>query len=115
MEARVREFAHLVYNELGPGFSENAYCKALAVCLQEIGVVCQSEVALPVVFKGVQITTLRCDLVVDGLVIEVKTINTLNNNHRSQLQCYLRHMPFQTGLLINFGPLQVDMESIFIR
>lgn len=107
---QVREFAELVYNTLGPGLSESAYCKALAVCYHELGICCQSEVTLPIVFKNVQISTLRCDLLVNHIAIEIKTVGSLTATHRQQIRSYLRHMPCEKGILINFGPQSVEVE-----
>lgn len=106
---RVKEMATELYATLGPGLSELAYCKALGVCLVEAGIPFQAEVVLPVTFRGVQIATLRCDILLADMVIEAKAVATLTATHRQQLKTYMKLLPEKVGLLINFGPT-LDME-----
>jgi GxxExxY protein len=94
-----------VYNELGFGFCEGVYHQAMKLALETIGLRVESEVKLPVFFRGVQVGYFEADLVVDGLVIlELKAVERLIAAHEAQLLNYLKATNVELGLLVNFGP-----------
>jgi len=94
-----------VYNELGSGFLESVYVKALSVALQQAGLLIRREMPLLVVFRGKTVGSFRADLLVNELVIlEVKACNRLQPLHEAQLLNYLRATDIEVGLLLNFGP-----------
>jgi GxxExxY protein len=93
-----------VYNELGHGFLESTYAKALAVGLEESGMTAEQEVAVSVWFRGRKIGQYYADIVVEDLVLlELKASRTLENAHEAQLLHYLRATEVEVGLLLNFG------------
>ncbi|MBI3567707.1 MAG: GxxExxY protein [Gemmatimonadetes bacterium] len=94
-----------VYNELGYGFLEAVYRRALAVRLQELRLRVSQEVPFEFSYHGVDIGQYRADLLVDGAVIvEVKSVERLAPVHHAQLVNYLRASGRPVGLLLNFGP-----------
>lgn len=94
-----------VYNELGFGFLESVYRKALHLALQEKGLVVAAEVPVPVFFRGVNVGDFRADLVVNNCVLlELKTAETIAIAHEAQLLNYLRATSLEVGLILNFGP-----------
>jgi GxxExxY protein len=94
-----------VYNELGRGFVEAVYRRAMAIALGERGVVVDVEAPLTVRFRGVVVGAFRADLVVAGVVVvEVKACRALAPEHEAQLLNYLRASGIEVGLLLNFGP-----------
>ena len=94
-----------VYDELGHGFVESVYKRALVVELQLRGLACEREVLYPVYFKGVDVGEYRADLVVESKVIaEVKTADKIVPVHEVQLLNYLRAAKISLGLVLNFGP-----------
>jgi GxxExxY protein len=94
-----------VYNELGSGFLESVYVKALSVALQQAGLLIRREMPLLVVFRGKTVGSFRADLLVNELVtLEVKACNRLQPLHEAQLLNYLRATDIEVGLLLNFGP-----------
>jgi GxxExxY protein len=100
-----------VHRILGPGLLESVYQKCLAHELTLRGVGHRQQVKLPIVYKG---TILDCDLVmdfvvVDDLVLELKTVEKLQPIHEAQLLTYLKLSHSRRGLLINFNvPLLKD-------
>lgn len=94
-----------VHREIGPGLLESAYQKCLYRELEINGLKVAAEVALPLVYKGVEIDQgYRIDLLVeDELVLELKTVEKLDNKHKAQLLTYLRLGGYKRGLLINFS------------
>ncbi|HEY5492441.1 MAG TPA: GxxExxY protein [Gemmatimonadaceae bacterium] len=93
-----------VYRELGIGFLEAVYCRALAITLSEKGLVVESEARIPVFFKGEAVGDYRADLLVERrLLVEVKAVDSPASVHRAQLLNYLRATTVEVGLLVNFG------------
>ena len=93
-----------VYRELGVGFLEAVYCRALAISLADKGLVVESEARIPVFFKGEPVGDYRADLLVEGrLIVEVKAVDAMAAVHRAQLLNYLRATTIEVGLLVNFG------------
>ena len=94
-----------VYNELGFGFLESVYRKAMRVALIEKGVNVQEEVPVSVFFRRQSVGDFKADLVVNNsILIELKTAETLGPAHEAQVLNYLRATSLELGLLLNFGP-----------
>jgi GxxExxY protein len=94
-----------VYNELGFGFLESVYRKALHMALKEKSLKVESEVPILVFFRGVNVGDFRADLVVnDCVLLELKTAETIVIAHEAQLLNYLRATSLEVGLILNFGP-----------
>jgi len=101
--AIIHEFC-IVYNELGGGFPEFVYRRALAPALRGAGLAVSEEVPLPVWFRGNRIVTFRVDLVVgDRVLIEVKALPEVDKFQQAQVLHYLKASDLEVGLLLNFG------------
>ena len=94
-----------VHRELGPGLLESAYQVCLSRELLLRGIDFQTELPLPVIYKGVWLDCgYRIDILVAGLVVvEIKTVEALAPVHDAQLLTYLRLGGWKVGLLINFN------------
>ena len=99
-----------VHRCLGPGLLESSYhsCLCRELDLREVSY--QSEVALPLEYKGVQVAKgYVIDLLIeDSLIVEIKSVERLLPTHASQLMTYLRLRGLSSGLLINF-----NVQSLF--
>lgn len=94
-----------VYNQLGFGFAEPVYQRALARVLERTGSQVDREWRASVVFEAEVVGEFRLDLVVDArVVVEVKAVEHFHPAHESQLINYLRASGLEVGLLLNFGP-----------
>ena len=94
-----------VYNEMGFGFLESVYRKAMRFALMDKGLTAEEEVAVAVLFRGRNVGDFKADLLVNGLVlIELKTAENLVPAHEAQVLNYLRATSLELGLLMNFGP-----------
>ena len=94
-----------VYNDLGFGFLESVYRKALRLALMGKGLAVESEVPVSVFFRGVSVGDFRADLVVNQLVLlELKTAEKIVRAHEAQVLNYLRSTELELGLILNFGP-----------
>jgi GxxExxY protein len=98
--------------ELGPGLLESVYLNCLAIELESMGLNIHSEVPVPICYQGqiVHEGGLRLDLLVeDTVVVELKSVEKLQDVHKKQLLTYLRLAKKPLGLLINFNePLLKD-------
>lgn len=93
------------YNELGFGFLESVYRRALAMELRLRGIVVAEERTVEVSYRGVSVGMFRMDLVVAGrVIIEVKSASVLGPTDKRQLLNYLRATPIEVGMLLHFGP-----------
>ncbi len=99
-----------VHRLLGPGLLESIYGEALAVELELLGVACQRQVEVDVVYKGRVIKGQRLDLLVAGeVIVEVKSVAKLPDVAVAQVLSYLKASRLKRGLLLNFGcPRMVD-------
>jgi len=71
-----------VHRELGPGFIESVYEKALVVELRQRGLNVAKQVEIPVMYKGVQVGKHRLDLLINKtIVVELKAVKAFENVH----------------------------------
>lgn len=92
-----------VHRDLGPGFIESIYRKAMCMELDAAGLSYESECPVHVRYRNVEITGQRVDLIVEKqIVVELKSVMRLDDVHRAQLISYLRTTCLRGGLLINF-------------
>lgn len=97
------ECAFRVHRELGPGFLESVYRRAMYFELDRAGLMCQCEQCVNVKYREIEIPGQRVDLIVSNLVVvELKAVSRLDDVHRAQLISYLRTLGLRGGLLINF-------------
>jgi GxxExxY protein len=94
-----------VHRALGPGLLESAYHDCLKRELDLRGIVYESEVPIPVAYKGcLGGEAYRADLLVEHrLVVELKAADRLLKLHKAQLLTYLRLLDLKLGLLVNFN------------
>ena len=94
-----------VYNQIGCGFLENVYqeCLIREFQLQEIPF--QSQPNIRVSYKGEQLNLVfQPDFVCfEKIIVEIKAVKELSNDHKSQILNYLKASGYRLGLLINFG------------
>jgi len=93
-----------VHKQLGPGLLESAYQECLYYELRSAGLRVQKEIPMPIVYKEVKLDHgYRIDLLVeDKVVIEVKSVENLNDVHTAQVLTYLKLGQYRLGLLFNF-------------
>ena len=101
----VRGAAMEVYNYFGPGLLESVYEKALVRELELRGLDVQTQLPVPIVYKGAVVgDELRIDILVeDELIVELKSVEEIKDIHYKQLRTYLKLLGQEEGLLINFG------------
>ncbi|HEX3357559.1 MAG TPA: GxxExxY protein [Tepidisphaeraceae bacterium] len=97
-----------VHKIVKPGMPENCYKLALSRELTLRGIPHQTEVSVPVIYKGERVGEGFIDILVGGkLIVELKAVESLNEVHRAQVIAYLQATGLQLGLLINFNVLKL--------
>jgi len=97
--------ATTVHRELGPGLLESVYERALMIELQDAGLHAESEVVVPVSYRGRDLGTgFRADIIVeDALLLELKAVDRLSPIHLAQVITYLKLLRLRRGFLLNFN------------
>lgn len=101
-----------VHKELGPGFQETVYQKALARELEACGLCFGREVDVPVYYKDEKLETRRVDFVVEMCIVEVKARSELRAEDFIQTLSYLKASGYPVGLLINFGAKSAEFKRL---
>jgi GxxExxY protein len=97
--------AFKVHTELGPGLLESVYEKCLLIELNEIGLFVERQKEIPILYKDYLIEPgFRSDLIVEEkVIIEIKSIESINEVHVAQVLTYLKFTKLKLGLLLNFN------------
>ena len=96
--------AMTVHSELGYGLLEPVYQEAMHLELLDRGIANDREIEVPIYYKKHLLEKkYRMDIVVDDIIVELKSVTGLVSGHRAQLCNYLRLTRKPLGLLINFG------------
>jgi GxxExxY protein len=98
-----------VHKSLGPGLLESAYQECVFYELQKAGLYVEKQKPLPLVYKEVKLDAgYRLDLIVERkVIVEIKSIEVLNDIHTAQVLTYLKISGCKVGLLINFNVLRL--------
>ena len=97
-----------VHHNLGPGFLESIYERALCHELQLQGIPFEKQVEIQVPYKEISIPGQRLDLIIDNfLILELKTVEEISSIHEAQLLSYLKSTRLKVGLIINFKVKQL--------
>jgi GxxExxY protein len=102
-----------VHQQLGPGFLEAVYLKALLYELTLRGITVEFEKELPIYYKGQLIGVYKADIVVDGKVIlELKAVSALTKAHEAQALHYLTATGLRLAIIINFGASSLQHQRM---
>ena len=93
-----------VHRQLGPGLLESAYEQCLCFELAKAGLAFERQKPVPVLYKEIKLDCgYRMDILVENeVVVELKTVESLNPVHQAQILTYMKFADKNTGLLINF-------------
>jgi len=105
-----------VHKELGPGFLESVYHKALVEEFSKRGMKVDTQKAINLVYKDKKIGVHRLDLVVDDkVVVELKAVERFSIHHKAQLTSYLKASGYKLGILVNFSKSKAEYQRVLIR
>lgn len=104
-----------IYREKGCGFLESVYHECMMIELRLKGIPFMAKRPLPLEYKG---TILQCTyepdfICFDKIILELKAVKELNDEHRAQVQNYLKATGLKLALLANFGHYpKMEIERI---
>ena len=110
--ARIIAAAHEVHRELGPGFEEVIYQRALARELPAHNLEFSREVWIDVHYKGEKVGRKRVDFIVDQVMAEIKAKAALESVDFVQTPSYLKASGYKVGLLLNFGAQKLEVKRL---
>jgi len=100
-----------VINELGAGFLESVYERALLLALRQKGLSAISQHPVKVMFRGKCVGDFYADIFVEEkVIVELKAVKTIAPEHQAQIINYLNATGIEVGLLINFGNQKLDYK-----
>lgn len=106
---KILEACFEVSNELGIGYLESVYEKALLIALRQKGLKAENQVPLQVKFRGEVVGEFFVDILVENkILIELKVANGLSKENYAQTINYLKATEIEIGLLINFGTPKIE-------
>ena len=105
--------AYSVSNTLGIGFVEKVYENAMVVALQKTDVNVEQQYPIKVTFDGVVVGEFYADLFVERRVlVELKAVSMLNQDHTAQALNYLRATGADVCLLLNFARPKIEIKRL---
>ena len=112
----IRGAAFKVHTALGPGLLESVYEVALSHELKTIGLEGRNQVGIPFINSKIRFDIgFRLDIIVnDKVIIEIKSVEALQDVHHKQLLTYLKLTNNKLGLLINFNIVSLKQGIIRI-
>ena len=112
---RVIEAAIRVHRELGPGFIESVYHRAMEVSLREAGLSYETEKEVRIHFAGVDVGCHRLDLVVGKqIIVELKAVKAFEDIFFVKLKSYLKATGLHVGLLMNFNSTTLTVKRVVL-
>ncbi|QNO13425.1 GxxExxY protein [Alkalicella caledoniensis] len=102
-----------VHSILGTGLLEKSYERALIHELSIRGLKCINQVPIKLEYKNIDIGQYFADIIVeDKIILELKCVSTLNNEHMAQTIHYVNTTNYNLALLINFGSKKLEFKRI---
>ncbi|MFW5700372.1 MAG: GxxExxY protein [Cyclobacteriaceae bacterium] len=105
-----------VHSTLGNGFQEVIYQRALAIEMNNNGLIFEREMEMPIYYEDKQIGSRRVDFFVENkIMVELKALTSLEQVHLAQGLNYLEAYNIEIGLLINFGSTSLQFKRLTIE
>ncbi|MBC8277485.1 MAG: GxxExxY protein [FCB group bacterium] len=113
LEYKVIGICYDIHNDLGPGFPEEYYQKALEYEFTARSVAFEPQKPIQVFYKDIQVGLNYLDFVIeDELILEIKSAKFLDNIHRFQVFKYFAASDYNFALLVNFGQEKMKYEKL---
>ena len=101
---------------LGPGFLEKVYENALLIELKNRGLQADKQIPIKVTYKDNLVGEYFVDILVENqVIIELKTVEKLTNNHEAQLLNYLKATGIKVGILVNFKQRRAEIKRMVLN
>lgn len=104
-----------VQKELGAGFLEKVYENAMTVRFDEMDIHYEQQKKIQVSYHNCIVGEFYADLVIDDkIIVELKAVENLHNNHFAQLLNYLKASKYEVGYVINFGERPLKFKRLIM-
>lgn len=105
LSGNILKAAYEVHTALGPGLLESAYKECLFYKLYQANIITEKEKPMPLIFEEVKLDCgYRIDILVENqIVLEIKSVEAINDVHRAQVLTYMRLGKYKLGYLMNFN------------
>jgi GxxExxY protein len=101
---------------LGPGFLEKVYENALLIELKKRRLKAESQVPIKVFYKENVVGEYIADILVEGkVIVELKTVETIDKIHEAQLLNYLKATGMRVGILVNFKHPKAEIKRMVLN
>jgi len=111
--AEILNVAFEVHKIIGPGFVESVYLRSMIIEFGLRSAEADSEIELPIYYKSIRVGSRRADLLIKKkIIVELKAVTELNENHLAQAINYLEAFNLEVGLLINFGSKSLQYKRV---
>jgi GxxExxY protein len=110
--ARIIAAAREVHRDLGPGFEEVIYQRALALESPAHNLEFEREVWIDIHYKGEKVGRKRVDFIIDQVMVEIKAKAELEPVDFVQTLSYLKASGYKVGLLLNFGAQKLEIKRL---
>ena len=115
LSGRILEAAVAVHKELGPGFLESVYQKAMEIGLRHRGIAFERQMGIHIFFENEEAGFHRIDLVVEKqIIVELKAVKELADIDFSQTKSYLKAARLRVGLLLNFNAPTLVVKRVVL-
>ena len=106
----ILDAAFIVHKSLGPGLLESAYENCLILEMKTLGLFVASQVPLPLIYREQHVGIgYRADLIINQMVlVEVKSVEAINDIHVAQVITYLKLSNCKLGYILNFNVLKLN-------
>jgi len=113
LEYRIIGICFEVHSNLGPGFPEEYYQKALEYEFTNCSIAFEPQKSIQVLYKEIQVGLNYLDfLIEEQLILEIKSVNFIDNVHKFQVIKYLASSTYNYALLVNFGQDKLKFEKL---
>lgn len=105
-----------VLNEIGHGLREKTYERALCVEFSHKGIQYAQQRIYPVYYRGIHVDDYIPDLEVEGrVIVEIKTVEQISNEHIGQVLNYLRITKHKEGIILNFKHSKLEWRKVTLK
>jgi len=102
-----------VHKELGPGFLESIYHKALEIKFIKESIPFESEKEIQIYYHKKLVDTHNLDFLIENeIILELKTVEEIHKKYYAQVRSYLKATEKEIGLLVNFTDFKLDVRRI---
>jgi len=113
LTGKIIECIIAVHQELGPGFLESIYRRALLIEMRKKDLPAETEKEVIIYYDGEEVGRHRLDILVENrVVVELKTVESLSKAHYAQVRPYLKATGLELGILVNFAGEKADFRRV---